>query len=206
MGVNQEGPSAGPDAEGGMRLSRWLRLVAVLEMVGGAVGAVGSLYWLGHALTHTVVPFGFLASSILFTGLFALGFVAGLYLWKGERRGVVLSRWVQGLQIIQLGIGTFALALRSGLVIALAAGSFGFNAELFSVGSGWALGPYHASVAANLLYLGAGASEAADPEGAFVIGLNIVAIVILVYLFRQRSIPTGPTETERALRQWFRRR
>ena len=184
----------------------WLRLVAVFEMAGGAVGAVGSLYWLGHALTRAAMPFGFLVSSLLFTGLFALCFLAGLYLWQGDRRGIVLSRWVQGLQIIQLAIGTFAFAFRSGLVIVVAGGSVGFNAEFFSVGSAWAVGSYHASVAANLLNSGVAPSEAVDPERAFAIGLNIVAIVIFVYLFRQRSIPMGPTETERALRKWFRRR
>lgn len=187
-------------------MSGWLRLVAAFEMSGGAVGAVGSLYWLGHALTRTTVPFGFLVSSLLFTSLFALCFLAGLYLWKGERRGVVLSRWVQGLQVIQLGVGTFVFTFRSGLVIVLAGGSIGFNAELLSVGSSWALGSNHASVARNLLSFGVGMSEAVDPERAFAIGLNIVATVIFVYLFRQRSITMGPTATERALREWFRRR
>lgn len=187
-------------------MSRWLRLVAVFEMAGGAVGAVGSLYWLGHALINTRVPFGFLASSLLFTVLFALSFIAGLYLWNGEKRGVVLSRWVQGLQVIQLGVGTFAFVFRSGLAIVLAGGSIGFNAELFSVGSGWALGSYHASVAAGLVNFGGGAPEAVDPAKAFAIGLNMVAVMILVYLFRQRSITTGPTETEKALKAWFRRR
>lgn len=187
-------------------MSRWLRLVAAFEMAGGAVGAVGSLYWLGHALANTVVPFGFLVSSLLFTGLFALCFMAGLYLWMGQRLGVLLSRWVQGLQVIQVGVGAFAFAFRSGLVTTLGGGSVGFNAEFFSVGSAWALGSYHASVAANLLNTSAGTPEVVDPETAFVVGLNLVAVVILVYLFRQRSIRTGPTETQKALREWFRRR
>ncbi len=187
-------------------MSRWIRLVAVFEMAGGALGVVGSLYWLGHALINTRVPFGFLASSLLFIILFALSFFAGLYLWKGERQGVILSRWVQGLQVIQLGVGAFALTFRSGLVITLAGGSIGFNAELLSVGSGWALGSYHASFVASLVNFGAGTPEVVDPAKAFAVGVNIVAVVILVYLFRQRSIVTGPTEAEKALKAWFRRR
>ncbi len=46
-------------------------------------------------------------------------------------------------------------------------------------------------------------SEAVDPDQAFAVGLNIVAIAMLVYLFRQRSIRMGPTETERMIREWF---
>lgn len=184
-------------------MSNWLRLVAAIEMIGGATGAIGTLYWLINAPTRAVGP---LLVSLLFIGLFAMSFLAGFYLWKGERRGIILSRWVQGLQIIHLWIGTFSFTLRSGLMIALAGGSFGFNAELFTVGSAWNLGLYNANIAFNLMSIRVGQSEVTDPESVFAAGVNIVAVVIIIYLFRQRSIPVGPTETERALRKWLHRR
>ena len=78
-----------------MMTKTWLRILSILEMVGGIVGIAFVMWW------FSVMPFHLysLVVAPIPIGIYILSFVAGLLLWKGNRFGRTTSIIVQAIQI-----------------------------------------------------------------------------------------------------------
>jgi hypothetical protein len=85
------------------------RLIGILEIAGGLIGAA--------AMLHRLLPLGSGANSIhALIGLLLFGFVlvAGVLLLEGHERGVRMSSWAQLLQLPLLATPIFSYALHAG--------------------------------------------------------------------------------------------
>ena len=151
------------------------RTVAVFEMIGGLLGVVIILPSLGLqvvlVLSGVVGPVWLLV-SILFLILYLLCFVAGLLLWKKDARGVILSKLIQALQITQLTTAGFSYQFVAGFGVTLFIASTRLGIEF------------------QLPSLDVGRVSQSEP---FFLGVNIIALVILAYLFKGR--PKGQKQT-----------
>jgi len=76
--------------------SRWLKVIAFLEIGGGIVGIIGPFAFTPDLLS---IKLGKLFVQLAFLLPMSLSIVAGVLLWKGTYQGLMLSRIVQGMQI-----------------------------------------------------------------------------------------------------------
>jgi len=151
---------------GGKKRMIWVRLIALFEMIGGLVG-IGSTLWviiLSSNVSFTS-PLIFVI-IIVFIALYAICFTAGLLLWQGRRRGNILSRWVQVVQIPVFTIAGFSYKFIAGLGVLLGGEETGFNFEFF---------------------LGSQMSFSGGGSNVLSLGVNAIAIVILIYLLSTRN-------------------
>lgn len=137
-----------------------IRAIAIVEMIGGIVG-VATFFFLGIKVFSNI-----LIASILsfFIALYILSFLAGLWLWKFSRRGIILSVIMQLLQIPIISFSSLYYKFFSGLNVSLGF----FQSKLsfyFNLGSSWEL---------NI-------PNTDEPSG---FGLNIVAIIFLICLLK----------------------
>jgi hypothetical protein len=76
-------------------IKTWMKIIAVLEIVGGVYGAGFSIWWLLSMPLHPLTPIiGLIAISI-----YALSFIAGAALWRGTSFGRKASIIVQAIQV-----------------------------------------------------------------------------------------------------------
>lgn len=151
------------------------RIISIYEMVGGVVGFGATIFLIFQILPQLLseeVPLSYqvLSVAILFyaIGGYLLSFFAGLFLWKQEKKGITLSIWSQIMQIPTFAIAGFSYLFVSGL-------------EFFLITEG----VYSMNFAT---YLGSHWDISYNPEGApFFIGINFIAIAILVYLMKERN-------------------
>lgn len=139
------------------------KAVAALEVLGGALGIL-SAGWLlvqGPGVGLFVVGIAFLA-------LFAVSVLAGLWLWRGDPRGLPLSTVVQVVQVpvVSSSLVYYAYSLVGLLVTVSGALSFEGELHLWSSGS---------------LIVGAPVTE-------WRIGVNVVALAALAVLMYARRI------------------
>lgn len=81
--------------------SRWLKVIAFLEIGGGVVGILGPFAFAANLLT---IELGDLIVQLGFLLPMSVSIIAGVLLWKGTYQGLMLSRIVQGMQIPLLGL------------------------------------------------------------------------------------------------------
>lgn len=76
-------------------MTKWLKCIAVLEMIGGAVG----ILYCPYMLIMSGLRLDALIIISLFLLIYILSLTAGIYLWKGTRFGRIASIVVQFLQL-----------------------------------------------------------------------------------------------------------
>jgi len=141
------------------------KAIAALEVLGGALGIL-TVVWLlvqGPNL-------GLLVVGIAFLALFIASVVAGLWLWRGDPRGLPLSTVVQAVQVpvVSSSLVYYAYSLVGLLVTVSGALSFEGELHLWSSGS---------------LVVGAPVTE-------WRIGVNVVALAALAVLVHaRRTLP-----------------
>lgn len=98
------------------------RIASVYEMLGGVAGVVVIIYLISNILpqlsgqTATSLQVILLIVIIIFAlGGYILSFLAGVFLWKTSKRGIVLSLISQGMQIPQFAILGLSYMFVSGL-------------------------------------------------------------------------------------------
>ncbi len=120
---------------------------------------------------------GWIATVIIF-GLFAISVIAGVLLLLNNRSGYTLSVLIQLLQIPVLITGRFTYVFVCGL----------------QIGAALSFGSRHLILVGIRLFAGVGGSLLADPEGsglvmlpasAFLIGVNIIPLLLLWFLCRK---------------------
>jgi hypothetical protein len=144
---------------------KWWKLIAWLEILGGALGLV---FFLAGILKGTVVPLGLLLliGALVF---FSLNVIAGVLLLRNNSIGQVLSILVQAIQIPHLTISTFILRILAGVNIIVGTGvlpTTGKPGAHFSPGVYWT---FTVSPISN---------------GQFFFGINILSLLALIYLVR----------------------
>lgn len=148
--------------------ANWNKIIAVLQIVGGALGAGLAIYLIFSMPPKIPMLVGFF---VFFLCLFLLSIVAGLFLWEGHPLCFTLSLIVQALQIPQFTIGGFKYMFVSGLELTVGIGSNG--SKFF-----WNIGILQGEFQFSFLTQG-------EPSS---LGLNIAAILFFMYLFRQQII------------------
>lgn len=146
--------------------TRLNRVIAIWEVVGGFLGIIVSIWYL---FVNVVTPINLLIYAI-FIGLYVLSGVAGLFLWKNQRRGISWSILIQALQIpvVTSPVLIYLFALPLAIVLML----YGvFTGPETSMG-------FHVQV----LFLPDWSLRFGGTEGQFVLGVNVVALICLVYL------------------------
>lgn len=145
--------------------TRWNKPIAILQILGGIVGILVSLVSLAALKPNFLIILIFLP----FVSLYLLSIVAGVLLWRRHRLGIPLSVIVQVPQIISFSINKLAYLFISGLQIAFILKSKKIAIE-FMLGSKWHL-------------------NFATEDHSLTIGLNIIALFIVIYLLRQIKKP-----------------
>lgn len=151
---------------------KWNRIISIYEMIGGVLGLGITIFLifstLPKLLSQEVPIFNkvFLIAIILFAiGGYSLSFIAGLFLWKKQSKGILLSIITQIIQIPKFAIAGFSYFFVSGL-------------ELFVTIDNSSLG--------FTTYLGSHFDISFYPEDkAFLIGVNVIAFVVLSYLLKE---------------------
>ena len=157
----------------------WMRIIAVLEVVGGACGIAGVAWGtasrLGAVFTdERVGPVGF--STLMYAaaavGVYSLSLIAGVALLRGRRSGRALSFAVQAIQLPKFHLPPLAYG-------------FSFGLDLF-VEYARTRGPYGFSVS----YAFPSAHELSVSEGGGVVslGVSLTAWLFLTCLFRVRRL------------------
>ena len=133
-----------------------LKILAVYEGLGGVVG-IGRLLVFPPAQTR-------IGALSFFCVLYGVSMLAGWWLWKGEQRGITLSKFLWAGQILGLIIGTMGWKFVSGLGVTLV---FMFHGDGFSI---------HMALEMSRCLL----------QYPLVISLeiNLAALLILMYVFR----------------------
>jgi hypothetical protein len=143
------------------------RVVAVLLIIGGAMGALSTLYsGYGLAMQHWIYGPLFL----LFSALFIYSTITGIRLWKGNPKGY---KWATILFASQIPVFTFpgaAYEWFTGLAYKFMFGGVGEN-TILSFGSNFNF------------YLDTRITEVS-------FGVNIIAIVAFLFLAIARSNPS----------------
>ncbi len=141
-------------------------------MIGGIVGLVTTIL-----LIFIVLPQVLNQKTIMFNKIFiiiitlyaifgySLSFFSGLFLWKKQKKGIILSIITQIIQIPKLTIAGFSYSFISGLEFTFMI-SNSFLRFTTYIGSHW-----------NIAYY---------PENkTFLIGINFIAIILLIYLIKE---------------------
>lgn len=156
--------------------TRLNRVIAIWEMIGGFLGIIVSIrYLFVQNVTLKNLP-----AYALFIGLYVLSGMAGLFLWKNQRRGILLSMLIQALQIPVLTSPVFIYLFTLPLAIVLMLYGV-FTGPETSIG-------FHVQV----ILLPDWALKFQGIAGQFVLGVNVIALICLGYLFSQfRKRPTS---------------
>ena len=146
-----------------------LKLISLLLIVGGAAG-VGIALW-AEAGAASISHLAFIAFVVL---VFMWSVWVGIDLWKGRPRGYTGSKVLFALQIPSITFPGFAYQFYIGSVLGL---SFSNAAETklnldFQLGS-----------AINL--------QLSSEIGSLIFGVNLVAVVVLIYLIRSSRRQRG---------------
>ncbi len=158
----------------------WWNAIAVLEILGGAIGlVVGTLYPLLNS------AFNASPAIVALDILFLLSIIAGVYLWRNREFGLHLSLFLFVLQIPQFALGGISFQFISGISITsmLHFTSRGMGVELAPL-----LGPGGEFII----------QSAYKPELIF-IGINIYAVVVSYMLAARlvgqiHSRPLAPSQ------------
>lgn len=141
--------------------NRGCRVIAAVQMVGGTLG----LAWLGWAVFSSGQSG---VGPAVFAGLYLLGVVAGIVLWRHRPEGIGLSMLFQAVQLVSLKCASVAYAFVAGLVVELCFGTAGFDLGC-AVGSSF-----------RFRYTsGFGAAGEAAP---WMVGINLLPAVFLIVL------------------------
>lgn len=149
------------------------KIIAIVEMLGGIVG-VATFFFLGISVFSNI-----LVASILsfFIALYILSFLSGLWLWKFTRRGIISSIIVQILQAPIISLPFLYYKFFAGLNLSIGVFQSKISAN-FNLGSSWEL-------------------NIPNTDQAFGIGLNIIALIFLICLFRfKKSAPAKQSSKE----------
>jgi hypothetical protein len=159
------------NSPGSGRTSRTgIKLIALLLILGGGAGLTIALW--ADAISTSTVHIGFIASAVV---LFAWSIWAGIDLWKGTRRGYIASKVLFALQIPFVTFPGFAYQFYIGSILSL---SFN-NTPPAKLGFDFQLGS-----AINF--------QLSSEIENFVLGVNLIAVVALIYLMRLSRQSTGP--------------
>lgn len=148
------------------------RVLSVYEVLGGVMGVGLIVYLVYNILPQlsgqevTSVQAIILIIILLFAlGGYILSFLAGLFLWKSSKHGIILSLISQGMQIPQFIILGLSYMFASGLKLAVLTDTKNIVFQGY-LGSTF-----------NITYYAG--------DTPFLIGLNLVAVVIFIYLLTQ---------------------
>ena len=149
--------------------SKWSRIIAVYEMAGGIIG-LGLVIFLIPAILASLNVWMILISIFAVCG-YILSFVAGLFLWKKMEKGIILSIICQAIQIPRFIIGSFSYLFISGLEFII---YFSLNNLLLKLKFNFST------------YFGSHFDISYDPDNSkyVLIGLNLVALTLFIYLRR----------------------
>ena len=144
-----------------------MRIVALLLILGGALG-VGLTIWLDVNLLMSS-QIRIFSSATAIAGVFILIFGwcvwTGVDLWRGRRQALKLAMILFAIQIPVITVPGFSYGLQVGLLVRLAILRGGEFSGGFEFGSGFNF------------YI------SSDVQG-FALGVNLVALFVLIYLIR----------------------
>ena len=139
---------------------RGVRFLALLLVVGGLVG-IGTSVFMGYGFLPQHWVYGVIVAAFLV--LFVWSLIVGVRLWRGDPRGIKWSKILFSCQVPILTVPGFSYEYFTGVSIKIVGGEVDSN------------------VALNL---GAGAEFFLDTRiTSLVFGINIFAVLALVYLF-----------------------
>jgi hypothetical protein len=141
------------------------KLIAAFEVIGGIIGVVMGIwpfFRIGESQGPTGTVVAYYAICAGFTLLYFLSLYAGIKLWQDKRLGYKLSFIVQAVQVPLLSSTLVIYNFVSGISLAAIFGQFGPSVK-FLIGNSFSLGFDR-------------------PDAPFAIGINCLALVILVYL------------------------
>ncbi len=140
-------------------IHKWLkRLISVLEIGGGFLGLViclSTLFSSSGSLPEVVV-------SLVFSGVFIFGIIAGVCLIEDRKSGTILSLLFQAIQIFRLSSGLITFSFGSGFVFSLVIVNGQFNLE-FNLGSQFFLSLF-------------------QDNAPFGFGINLISLFFFLYL------------------------
>jgi hypothetical protein len=147
--------------------SKGMKLVSLLLIVGGALGA-GLTIWLDVKLLMSS-QLSILSSAAAIAGVFICLFGwcvwTGVDLWRGRRQALKFAMILFALQVPVLTLPGFSYHLHTGLQLRIAVLTGGEFDAGFKLGSGFNL------------------DISSDVQG-LAIGVNLVALFVLIYLIR----------------------
>lgn len=156
-----------------MEKTKWFAVIAILQVIGGGLGLLVSFQYLSDV--GNIDAFVVLITMI-FIVFYLTSIFAGWLLWKEHPQGITLSMFIQLLQIPQISIPGFVYIFINPLDISLVMRSssfpvsiteFSFGPDIF-FGSSWSF------------YVGA--------FEEFLVGFNVLALVLLIFLGRKRRL------------------
>ena len=185
--------------------NNWLRFIGWFEIIGGIVGLIFAVIYTLLGLIALIISlqiFGILA-GILTLALFALSFHAGRQLLKSAPDGFKLSKIVQALQIpmfsffgipyrflvgvnlpVQFTLAKDSMTIETNLFPGLGIIFEGYNFDLNFVFHLVNINYSYAIKGLNFILLAEG--------GEVMFGINIAAIIMFVYLLRQKPDSSSP--------------
>ncbi len=142
-------------------MNKILKIIVSLVQIGGGLLGLGLivLSFLDGQPTQTVMKF-----HIIFGCVFLFGVVSGLALIIKPRLGLVLSALFQAVQI--------PFFIKSGIAYAMSCGAC---VNLYKHASGWGFN----------FFFGSRYSLSLNSEQPWLIGVNIVALVLFVFLIKE---------------------
>lgn len=142
-------------------MNKLLKIIVSLVQIGGGLFGLGFivLSFLNEQPTQMVIKF-----HIIFGCVFLFGVVAGLVLIIRPRTGLVLSALFQAVQI--------PFFIKSGIAYAMSSGAC---VNLYKHASGWGFN----------FFFGSRYSFSLNSERPWLIGINIVALVLFVFLIKE---------------------
>jgi len=154
-------------------MKKWLKIISVFELVGGILGIVIVLIVLiSSQTTRNDMPTIILISAYFIyafaLAMYLLSIIAALLLWQDKKAGYILSIIIQVIQIPHIETSTFFYNFVSGAQILI---SLGIRPD----GGSFNFGGYIGSTLNISLY---------TPLNGVTIGLNILAIAVVILLFR----------------------
>lgn len=160
-------------------MKKGIKIIGVYETLGGLVG-VGILLWVGlqgffdsRLGSILIVLFAFL--------MYILSIISGYLILKGRYFGLLLSRFIQVIQIPIFSIGGLSYLFVSGILLSVHLSSNGSN---MAAGSNVLLGSKF-----NITF-------PPQPDSTTIIGINIIALIAFLYLFKQTKDSLNPTIAE----------
>ncbi len=155
-----------------------MKVIAALEMVGGAVG----LLFIVFVAVESRFSFGVMVVAPLVATIFTLSFLAGVLLWKQKEAGRKASILVQLIQLPKLASPTFTFMFSFGL---------DFFPMLVELGDRGAIG-------LQLRFLSDGQLFFFTEGTPFSLGFSISAVVAIFLLWIEGTIkPVNDSESPR---------